>query len=324
VLVSLLSELVTQADSETDRYIALQNDALGHGPLASYFKGEDLLGQDAVSPESRLRETKLKQKQDILTANLYLAEDRILVRPSFSDVYCLTFEQCWELIAKAGENWVLKYVSSAQGETDVPDTAEEWISQRRRWLNGSFFAAVYAQTHILQIFKTDHSWWKKFGLLVESRAFLLCYSFESLYPSPVYQLLNLVFSWFALANFYIFFIILTSALEDKSFGLHGMVYVNMVAQYLYAFTLIATFVFSMGNRPQPAKWQYMACMASFTLLTAYMMGAAIYCIVKAAMNIDKNPAFPQIVLSLAATYGAYALSSFLHLDPWHLVTSMGQ
>ena len=37
--------------------------------------------------------------------NMYLAEDRIL---------------CWELVAKRHERWVLKYVSKATGETDVP------------------------------------------------------------------------------------------------------------------------------------------------------------------------------------------------------------
>ena len=71
------------------RYYALQNDATGHGPLSQYFKGETLHGQDA----------------DVFTANMYLAEDRIL---------------CWELVAKRDERWVLKYVKSATGETDVP------------------------------------------------------------------------------------------------------------------------------------------------------------------------------------------------------------
>lgn len=71
------------------RYYALQNDATGHGPLSQYFKGETLHGQDA----------------DVFTANMYLAEDRIL---------------CWELVAKRNERWVLKYVKSATGETDVP------------------------------------------------------------------------------------------------------------------------------------------------------------------------------------------------------------
>ena len=71
------------------RYHALQNDETGHGPLSQYFKGETLHGQDA----------------DVFTANMYLAEDRIL---------------CWELVAKRNESWVLKYVKSATGETDVP------------------------------------------------------------------------------------------------------------------------------------------------------------------------------------------------------------
>lgn len=71
------------------RYYALQNDATGHGPLSQYFKGEVLHGQNS----------------DIFTANMYLAEDRIL---------------CWELVAKRSERWVLKYVKSCKGETDVP------------------------------------------------------------------------------------------------------------------------------------------------------------------------------------------------------------
>jgi len=71
------------------RYHALQNDENGHGPLSQYFKGETLHGQHA----------------DVFTANMYLAEDRIL---------------CWELVAKRNERWVLKYVKSCTGETDVP------------------------------------------------------------------------------------------------------------------------------------------------------------------------------------------------------------
>lgn len=71
------------------RYYALQNDTTGHGPLSQYFKGETLHGQNA----------------DVFTANMYLAEDRIL---------------CWELVAKRDERWILKYVKSATGETDVP------------------------------------------------------------------------------------------------------------------------------------------------------------------------------------------------------------
>jgi chitin synthase len=43
------------------RYIALQNDNAGNGPLQKYFLGEKMHGADA----------------DIFTANMYLAEDRV-------------------------------------------------------------------------------------------------------------------------------------------------------------------------------------------------------------------------------------------------------
>jgi len=150
------------------RYYALQNDATGHGPLAQYFKGETLHGQNA----------------DVFTANMYLAEDRIL---------------CWELVAKRNERWVLKYVKSAKGETDVPgkqfypfrsviltfaDATPEFISQRRRWLNGAFFAAVYSLVHFRQIWYTDHTVWRKVLLHVEF----------------VYQFIALMFTYFSLVS----------------------------------------------------------------------------------------------------------------------------
>ena len=135
------------------RYYALQNDATGHGPLSQYFKGETLHGQNA----------------DVFTANMYLAEDRIL---------------CWELVAKRDERWILKYVKSATGETDVPDATPEFISQRRRWLNGAFFAAVYSLVHFRQIWHTDHTLWRKILLHIEF----------------VYQFVSLAFTYFSLVR----------------------------------------------------------------------------------------------------------------------------
>ena len=58
----------------------------------------------------------------------------------------------------------------------------ELVSQRRRWLNGAFFAAVYAQTHFTQIWATDHSIWRKIGLHIEF----------------LYQFIMLAFSFFSL------------------------------------------------------------------------------------------------------------------------------
>ncbi|KAL8869769.1 MAG: hypothetical protein Q9174_004023, partial [Haloplaca sp. 1 TL-2023] len=188
------------------RYYALQNDVTGHGPLSQYFKGETLHGQNA----------------DVFTANMYLAEDRIL---------------CWELVAKRDERWVLKYVKSATGETDVPDAVPELISQRRRWLNGAFFAAVYSLVHFKQVWKTDHTLWRKILLHIEF----------------VYQLVSLAFTYFSLANFYLTFYFVAGSLSDPKldpFG-HNIGRVIFVILRFSCVLLICTqFILSMGNRPQ--------------------------------------------------------------------------
>jgi chitin synthase len=165
------------------RYIAIQNDKSGEaGPLHKYFLGEKKHGLGGI-----------------FTANMYLAEDRIL---------------CWELVSKRGCSWILHYVKSAYGVTDVPDQVPELISQRRRWLNGSFFAAVHSTFHFYYIYRSSHTVMRKFWIHVEM----------------VYQFLNLIFSWFALVceilsiPFLSFFLVTHSgALLHRIFdSIHGL------------------------------------------------------------------------------------------------------
>ena len=80
------------------RYHALLNTETGIGPLASYFLGDN----------------QTNYANNIVSANMYLAEDRIL---------------CFELITKINERWKLKYVKSAKAITDVPKYLPELISQ---------------------------------------------------------------------------------------------------------------------------------------------------------------------------------------------------
>jgi cellulose synthase/poly-beta-1,6-N-acetylglucosamine synthase-like glycosyltransferase len=82
-------------------------------------------------------------------------------------------------------NRVLKYVKGAFGETDVPDTLPEFIVQRRRWLNGSFFAATYAIAHVGQILRSGHSVSRKIVLMIET----------------VYNIINIIFAWFSIVGF---------------------------------------------------------------------------------------------------------------------------
>ena len=102
-------------------------------PLEEYFRGDhslaDRLGPDGING------------MGIFKKNMFLAEDRIL---------------CFELAAKAGERWTLGYVKLSKAETDVPEQASELISQRRRWLNGSIAASVYALYHFFRIYRSKH------------------------------------------------------------------------------------------------------------------------------------------------------------------------
>ncbi|KAH8119128.1 chitin synthase-domain-containing protein [Phellopilus nigrolimitatus] len=243
-----------------------QNNKRGVGPLASYFKGEVLHGHET----------------DIFTSNM--CKLRIL---------------CFELIAKENSDWVLRYVKSAVGETDVPDGLPEFISQRRRWLNGSFFAGVYAIAHAAQILRSGHSTSRKIVLMFET----------------VYNIINLIFSWFSL-------IIVTSSLEDSAFGLPGIHYFNSIIQYAYGSIVVACFLFSMGNKPRASIWKYKLSSIFFAILNVYAIICAGICAVQAARQ--GGALYSTQLFSVLITYGAYTMSSLLALDPWHMMTSFVQ
>ncbi|KAG9297729.1 hypothetical protein G9A89_011244 [Geosiphon pyriformis] len=283
------------------RYFALGNDENGNGPLKSYFMGESQHGADA----------------DIFTANMYLAEDRIL---------------CFELVAKRKSAWVLHYVKSAYAETDVPDQVPELISQRRRWLNGSFFAGVYAIWNMSSIWRSDHSLIRKILLNVEM----------------YYQAYNLLFSWFGIGNFYLTFYILGNSLTDQDVvkGLWSTTtgeIIFAILRYIYLTLLITQFILAMGNRPQGSKWAYIVSIVFFAFLMGYMLFAAGWLTAKGidfALETNKNkltganvstaaaifndPTFRNVILSLASTYGLYFVASFLFFEPWHMFSSLIQ
>ncbi|KAI0596473.1 chitin synthase [Biscogniauxia sp. FL1348] len=266
------------------RYHALQNDETGHGPLSQYFKGETLHGQHA----------------DVFTANMYLAEDRIL---------------CWELVAKRSERWVLKYVKSCTGETDVPDTVPEFISQRRRWLNGAFFAAVYSLVHFRQVWTTDHTVARKVLLHIEF----------------VYQFLQLLFTYFSLANFYLTFYFIAGGLTDPSvdpFGHNIALYIFTILRYVLVLLTCMQFILSLGNRPQGAKRLYLTSMVCYSIIMIYNTFACVYIVVRTVKDKDQlqlgQNVFTNLVVSTVSTVGLYFLMSFLYLDPWHMFTSAAQ
>ncbi|KAF8665496.1 hypothetical protein AX16_000511 [Volvariella volvacea WC 439] len=279
------------------RYKALLNGPDGKGPLASYFKGETMHGGSSGA--------------GLFGRNMYLAEDRIL---------------CFEIVTKKHEGWTLKYVKSAKAATDVPTTVPEFISQRRRWLNGSLFASIHATVFFFKIWTSGQNFFRKIVLQLEF----------------IYNAIQLFFTWTSLANFYLaFFFLVSSATSDSqtdafNFLSHGAgknvfeVFLN-----LYIGVLFVVLVCSLGNRPQGSKWTYASAMVLFgfcNIITTWCAGYTVYLAVPHTAEgwsnfpelIRTNRTLQEIAIALLATYGLYFISSFMHFEPWHMFTSFAQ
>ncbi|KAG5929096.1 Chitin synthase, class 3 [Claviceps sorghi] len=272
------------------RYVALLNDDRGKGPLQKYFLGETLHGGSNAG---------------LFESNMYLAEDRIL---------------CFEIVTKRKCHWILQYVKSATGETDVPDTVTELVLQRRRWLNGSFFAAIYAIAHFHDFFRSDHSIIRKLAFFVEF----------------VFNTINMVFAWFAIGNFFLVFKILATSLgSDDLLGKTGSI-LGVVFTWLYGVCLVSCFVLAMGNRPAGSGKLFTAMVWFWAGIMIYLMFAAIFIAVKSIINdlhsgttftvgqLFKNPVFYTLIISVMSTFGIWLIASIIMFDPWHMITSFVQ
>ncbi len=100
---------------------------------------------------------------------------------------------CWELVSKRGGQWLLHYAKSAYAETDVPDQVSELLAQRRRWVNGTLFSTVHSIVKFHYIFRSSHTPLRILWLFIEL----------------LYRIFCVVFTWFALGNYYISFVSLS-------------------------------------------------------------------------------------------------------------------
>ncbi|KAF9483925.1 glycosyltransferase family 2 protein [Pholiota conissans] len=266
-------------------------------PLEQYFHGDhslaDRLGAKGI------------YGMNIFTKNMFLAEDRIL---------------CFELAAKANEQWVLTYVKPSKAETDVPETAVELIGQRRRWLNGSFAASVYALVHFFSFYRTKHGFVRMFF-----------FHFQALY-----NIFSLIFSWFALANMWLTFSIIVDLLPEQGIFLFGTAdvshWVNLAFKWIYLFFLALQFVLALGNRPKGERLVYAITLWVFAFLSLYLIICSIWLTVKSFSglhlgsnfaNIFKPPIGP-LIAAIISTFGIYFVASVLYRDPWHMFSSFIQ
>jgi len=278
---------------------------IGH-PLEQYFRGDHTLSE-------RLGKEGI-EGMNIFKKNMFLAEDRIL---------------CFELVAKAGNKWHLTYVKAAKAETDVPEGVPEFITQRRRWLNGSFAATIYSLLHFGQIYRSSHN---------PLRMLLF-------HLQLVYNVISFIVSWFALANYWLTTSIIMNLLGDPAkmkpgskaspfpFGV-ATPGVDVVIEDIYLAFLILSFLLSLGNRPKASKWIYTAAIVFFGVVQIYVVALSLVLVVRALSNVHINAdgVYPLlreyfgseegvITIALAATFGLYLVASLLYFDFPHMVHS---
>lgn len=280
----------------------------GQGPLEKYFKGEFLHQTAQIDEEDDEQELKERNVQEsgIFTSNMYLAEDRIL---------------CFELVAKKEKNYVLRYVSGAKAETDVPEKIDDFVLQRRRWLNGSLFAAMYAIFHWTQIWRSNHSLLRKLWFQLEF----------------YYHLITLLVSWFSLSCFFLVFRILTKNLGSSEVGFTLGKYISAAFLWVYVACVVCMFVLAFGNTPRGTRKFYMTVCIFFAVLMAYLLFAAVYLAintVKLVMDetdghfdvgmLVTNLKLRDLVISMLSTYLLYAIGAVIHGEPSFMVTSFVQ
>jgi len=278
-------------------------------PLEQYFHGDHTLSKQLGK--------KGIEGMNIFKKNMFLAEDRIL---------------CFELVAKAGSKWHLTYVKASKAETDVPEGAPEFISQRRRWLNGSFAAGIYSLMHFGRLYKSGHNIIRMFFFHLQM----------------LYNVAQTILTWFSLASYFLttsVIIDLVGVPSAQNGGLHfpfgatATPIINTIVKYVYLAFLLLQFILALGNRPKGSRWSYITSFCVFGIIQLYVVVDAMFLVVHAASAKDQNgrsefldlgsqdpkqivgSTYFLIILALLATFGLYFLASFLYLDPWHMFTS---
>ncbi len=163
-------------------------------------------------------------------------------------------------------------------------------------------ASSLAQRILLCGHPLDHQVWLHLPLVALVRRKF------ALHIEIIYQTIQLVFSWFGMANFFIAFFILTSAMSDRIKALHVP---NLVLSYIYvALSSFASCSPWAIDRRQQVRLH--ACHGRLCAAHALHDGAAIYLAVDSILNatgaggggaeaLVSNRTFVNIVISLAAT-----------------------
>ena len=197
----------------------------------SAYKFEALMCNSKSDPEEKNRSPLWKHyfkslrapwKMDCYNANIYLAEDRVL---------------CLALIGLQSKKYILKYVREAKALTDPPSSLSDFLKQRRRWINGSWFALIDSIFNCeKQIWGSGHHCWRK------------CFFSLQIF----YYFLNVIYSFFMVGGSFLFLsICLRHQYHVPGTTQHSDLGIFVLSCYLAL--IIVIFILSIGSEESKSE-----------------------------------------------------------------------
>ena len=213
-------------------------------------------------------------------SNIYLAEDRVL---------------SLALISKKDCNYVLRYVRTSLAETDVPDSLAVLMAQRRRWINGSWFALIDAIKRFQTIYESSHSLVRKCLFTVQM----------------FYYLFNVIYSWFMVSAFCFSFMI---AIKHNSASSGGVYTLGDALIAISITILIVIYICSLGVKPKRVE--------DFFKIISMVLGLfQIYIVYLVVAFIADNSweKIQLVVFILGGSVAAFTLVTVLNCQAWTIL-----
>lgn len=227
-------------------------------------------------------------------SNIYhLAEDRIMSE----EIIKLRYKRKKLKILDSGEvkegnllpvGFTLAFVKTAKALTEGAASLIMLIKQRRRWINGSWFAMikmVLGGTTLSEIKSSGHGYTRRLTLLIEL----------------LYLFVVISFTWVAVGAYYLGVMM---TLEKVLYEYSQVAYT--VLRYVYLFHLIMVFIVSLSLKPDgaPNVWKYFSVF--FAVVSYFMFLAIIYFV---AIDDFANPYMRWVFCAIVAMM---AIAAFLY------------
>ncbi|CAI5741485.1 unnamed protein product [Peronospora destructor] len=232
-------------------FSAYRYEAIRGAPLNAYFQTLNI-DLDVLGP---------------FIGNMYLAEDRIL---------------SFEVVARKNCKWTMHYVKDAVARTDVPHNLVGLISQRKRWLNGTFFATLFSIWNWGRIYtESSHSFGRKMAFLV-----FFIYHLDSSKTASMF--------------------VDTSGYSQTVLDCAVYIY-----NFMYLFGLLMLIIIGLGNNPKHMKLTYYSVGAMFgaMMMLSSLVGVGVF---------FSSPTTTNSVLLSVLTMGVYFLGPALHGEVHHI------